>query len=94
MVVFNGAMHFSIEANCTAGIPEMQQATSDLKRSFFSAIDTSLVLAGIFGIFGAIRVYHNWQMGRHHVDIEVAAWFFSSFFVVLLGAFLTALFGL
>jgi hypothetical protein len=76
------------------GISEMQQAQQSLSSSFFSATDCSLVLAGIFGILGALRIYHNWQMGRPRINEEVAAWFFAALFMVLAGAFLRAVFGL
>ena len=87
---------FHIDAFAQTGIAEMKQVTQDLKASFFSAVDASLVLAGIFGICGAIRIYNNWQLGKHHfhVDYEVAAWFSASLFMVLLGAILRALFGI
>jgi hypothetical protein len=76
------------------GIDEMRQARGDLARSFFSARDVSLVLAAILGIIGAVRIYHNWQMGRERITAEVSAWFFSALFMVLLGAFCQAVFGI
>lgn len=76
------------------GIDELQQAHQELSSSFFSARDVSLVLAAILGIIGAVRIYHNWQMGKPHITTEVSAWFFSALFMVLLGAFCQAVFGL
>jgi hypothetical protein len=76
------------------GITEMQQARDDISRSFFSAVDASLVLSAIFGILGAVRIYHNWQMGKERITSDVAAWFFASLFTVLMGAFLQAIFGI
>ena len=76
------------------GITEMQQAQQNLKSTFFSALDCSLVLAVIFGTVGAVRIYHNWQMGHPRIDEQVAAWFFAAFFMVLAGVFLQAVFGL
>ncbi|WP_214070051.1 DUF4134 family protein [Mucilaginibacter sp. dw_454] len=76
------------------GIDEMQQAKQDLSQSFFSARDASLILAAILGIIGAVRIYHNWQMGKERITGDVAAWFFSALFMVLLGAFCHALFGI
>lgn len=76
------------------GIDEMRQASQDLTSSFFSAMDLSLVLAGICGIVGAVRIYHNWQMGKERISADVAAWFFASLFMVLAGAFLRGIFGL
>ena len=76
------------------GLNEMQQAQSDLSSSFFSALDCSFVIAAIFGILGAVRIYHNWQMGHPRMDQAVAGWFFAALFMVLSGAFLRAIFGI
>jgi hypothetical protein len=84
----------ALSAVAQPGISEMQQATQDLKASFFSSLDFSLVLAAILGICGAVRIYHNWQMGKDRVDIQVAGWFFASLFMILAGSFLRALFGI
>jgi Domain of unknown function (DUF4134) len=80
--------------NAQPGLNEMQQAQSDLSSSFFSALDCSLVVAAIFGILGAVRIYHNWQMGHPRIDEAVAGWFFAALFMVLAGAFLRAIFGI
>ncbi len=76
------------------GLDEMQQARQSLQQSFFAALDCSLVIAAIFGILGAVRIYHNWQMGHPRIDQAVAAWFFAALFMVLAGAFLQAVFGI
>ncbi|WP_439698155.1 DUF4134 family protein [Mucilaginibacter sp. AW1-7] len=81
-------------AHAQPGIDEMQQAKQNLTSSFFSAVDFSLVLAGLFGIVGAVKIYHNWQMGKEQITNDVAAWFFASFFMVIAGAFLQAVFGI
>ena len=84
----------AISANAQPGLDEMQQAQQSLQQSFFSALDCSLVIAAIFGIFGAVRIYHNWQMGHPRIDQAVAAWFFAALFMVLAGGFLQAIFGI
>ena len=76
------------------GLNEMQQAQQDLTASFFSALDFELVLAALFGIIDAVRIYHDWQMGSQRITEEVAAWFFAALFMVLMGAFLQAVFGI
>ena len=81
-------------ATAQPGLDEMQQAQQSLQQSFFSALDCSLVVAAIFGILGAVRVYHNWQMGHPRIDQAVAAWFFAVLFMVLAGGFLQAVFGI
>jgi hypothetical protein len=72
----------------------LSQATQDLSSSFFSAFDFAMVLALILGTFGALRIYHNWQMGEKRIDAVVAAWFFAALFMILSGPFLRALFGI
>ncbi len=84
----------ALGAMAQPGISEMQQAQQNLRSTFFSALDCSLVLGTIFGIIGAVRVYHNWQMGHPRIDEQVAAWFFAAFFMVLAGVFLKAVFGI
>jgi hypothetical protein len=89
-----GLCLLAISAFGQPGLDEMQQAQQDLTSSFFSALNCALVLAAIFGIIGAVRIYHNWQMGRPGITEEVAAWFFAACFMVLMGAFLQAVFGI
>lgn len=84
----------ALGANAQPGLDEMQQARQSLSSSFLSAMDCATMLAAIFGILGALRIYHNWQMGHPRMDEAVAGWFFAAFFVVLAGAFLKAMFGL
>ncbi|HEY4196247.1 MAG TPA: DUF4134 family protein [Mucilaginibacter sp.] len=76
------------------GITEMQQARNQLSSSFFSALDCALVLAFILAMGGAIRIYHNWQMGEREITMEIAAWFFAALFMVLAGVFLRAVFSI
>ncbi|HZY39749.1 MAG TPA: DUF4134 family protein [Mucilaginibacter sp.] len=85
---------FALRAYAQPGLNEMQQAQQSLSSSFFSAMDCALVLAAIFGIIGAVRIYHNWQMGHPRIDQQVAGWFFAALFMILAGAFLQALFGI
>jgi len=76
------------------GISEMQQAQSDLSSSFFSAFSCSLVIAGLLGLAGAVKIFHNWQMGKKEITADIAAWFFAALFMILAGVFLRALFGI
>jgi len=76
------------------GISEMQQAQQDLSSTFFSAFDCSLVVATLLGLNGAVKIFHNWQMGKERIDSDVAAWFYAALFMILAGAFLKALFGI
>ena len=84
----------ALGVNAQPGLDEMQQAQQSLSSSFFSAMDCALVLAAIFGIVGAVRIYHNWQMGHPRIDEAVAGWLFAAFFMVLAGSFLQTVFGI
>ena len=94
ILVFSCCWLLTLGASAQPGIDEMQQAQQQLASSFFSALDFALVIAAIFGIIGAVRIYHNWQMGHPRIDEAVLAWFFAAVFMVLAGAFLRALFGI
>ena len=94
ILIFSCCWLLTLGANAQPGIDEMQQAQQQLASSFFSALDFALVIAAIFGIIGAVRIYHNWQMGHPRIDEAVLAWFFAAVFMVLAGAFLRALFGI
>ncbi|RZM19025.1 MAG: DUF4134 domain-containing protein, partial [Pedobacter sp.] len=48
----------------------------------------------ISGLLGGLRVYANWQAGRHHIDRQVMGWLFSCIFLNVCGVFLRGLFGL
>lgn len=85
---------FIIPAYAQPGITEMNQATGSLRQSFFSARNASLVLAGIFGITGAGKIYYNWQMGKDRITPEIAGWFFAALFMILAGPFLQTLLGI
>lgn len=93
-VAFAIIMLMTHQLEAQPGIAEMQQARQQLSSSFFSAFDLALVLSTVLGSFGALRIYHNWQMGQPRMDTEVAAWFFAALFVILSGTFLQALFGI
>ena len=88
------ALGLTVPAFGQPGIDEMNQASQQLTSSFFSAFDCSLVIAAILGLTGAVRIYHNWQMGKREITADVAAWFYAAIFMVLAGAFLRALFGI
>jgi len=93
-LIFTCCCLLALGASAQPGIDEMQQAQQQLASSFFSALDFALVLAGIFGIVGGLRIYHNWQLGHPRIDEAVTAWFLAAVFMVLSGAFLRAAFGI
>lgn len=76
------------------GISEFYQASGEMHRWYFSMSDLVLVIGAISGIFGGLRIYANWQSGKHHIDAQVMGWFFSCLFLSIIGAVLKALYGI
>ena len=76
------------------GMSELYEAENFLQGSFLSVRDLSFVLSGLIAIAGAVSVYHKWQMGGRDVGADVAAWFFSSLFILVMGMMVASFFGL
>ncbi len=91
-VVFFFALPVLAREQSPPGIGEFYQASSEVHRWYFSLSDMVLVLGAISGMLGGLRVYVNWQSGKHHIDAQVMGWFFSCLFLSVIGSALKALF--
>jgi hypothetical protein len=75
------------------GVTEFNEVESDMERIYVALSQLSFVIGAVSGILGGLRVYNNWQMGKHHIDIQVISWFSACLFLSIIGLFLSGLFG-
>jgi len=76
------------------GVNEMQQVRQDLGSDFYAIVDLSFVIAFIFGLVGALKIYKQIQDGNREITANISAWFYAAIFMLLSGLFLKALFGI
>ena len=79
-------------AFCQPGVAEFKQVARDIGRWYDHLSSLALVIGAICGLLGGLRVFNNWQLGRHHIDTQVAGWIGSCIFLSLLSAFIRALY--
>ena len=80
-------------AQSPPGVAEFQEVESDIKKFYVALSRLSFVVGAVSGLLGGLRVYNNWQMGRHRVDVEVISWFGACLFLATIGFFLSGLYG-
>lgn len=90
--IFLSVLCYEISAQVPPGIDEINEGKNMMAQNFRALSRVILVLGSIFGLFGGLRIYNNWQMGRRNVDEEVAGWFGACIFLSLLAIFLGALY--
>ena len=79
-------------AQIPPGISEFNEGENLIIQNFHALSGAVLVLGAIFGLFGGLRVYNNWQMGKRNIDQEVIGWFGACIFLSILGGFLRVLY--
>ena len=75
------------------GIDEINEATGMVKDDFHSLVPLVMTIGAIAGLIGGIRVYSNWNSGKHHITAEVIGWFGACIFIQLVAAVMSGLFG-
>lgn len=83
-----------LSAFCQPGTAEFNQVARDIGRWYDHLSSLALVIGAVCGLLGGLRVFNNWQLGRHHIDAQVAGWIGSRIFLSLLSAFIRALYNL
>lgn len=77
-----------------SGVTGINTATSTLKTYIDPVTNIALVIGGIVGIVGAIRVYSKWNAGDHDINKELMGWGGSCVFLVVSALVVKAFFGL
>nr|WP_181718659.1 DUF4134 domain-containing protein [Pedobacter sp.]QJS06238.1 plasmid transfer protein, TraE family [Pedobacter sp.] len=85
-------LNFSIYAQAP-GIQEFGDATRMVKGQYTAMTYVVSTLGAIFGLVGGIRIYNNWQSGKHNIDAQVMGWFGAFLFLQLIAVFIKALYG-
>lgn len=88
------AMAFSVSANAQSGVNGLNTATSTLKTYVDPVTNITLVIGGIVGVVGAIRVYSKWNSGDQDINKELMGWGGSCVFLVVSSLVVKAFFGL
>lgn len=77
-----------------SGVNGLNAATTSLKTYIDPVTDITLVIGGIVGIVGGIRVYSKWNSGDQDINKELMGWGGSCLFLVLSSLIIKAFFGL
>jgi len=76
------------------GVTGINTATTTLKTYVDPVTNIALVIGGIVGIVGAIRVYSKWNSGDQDINKELMGWGGSCVFLVVSSLVIKAFFGI
>ena len=76
------------------GATGIEAASSELQTYFDPLGNMMMILGGIVGLVGAVRVYLKWNAGDQDVQKAVMGWMGSCIFLVVSGVVVKAFFGL
>ena len=83
-----------VSAKAQSGVSGLNTATSQLKTYIDPATTIVLVIGGIVGIVGAVRVYSKWNSGDQDINKELMGWGGSCLFLVVSSLIVKSFFGL
>ena len=84
----------TVSAFAQNGVTGINSATTSLKTYVAPVTNVTLVIGGIVGIVGAIRVYSKWNSGDQDINKELMGWGGSCVFLVVSAVVVKAFFGL
>lgn len=87
-------MALSVPAFAQSGVNGLNTATTTLKTYVGPVTNITLVIGGIVGVVGAIRVYSKWNSGDQDINKELMGWGGSCVFLVVSSLVVKAFFSL
>lgn len=69
-------------------------AASQVKGIFTNVSNLILMIGGVVGLVGGIRVYTKWQAGDNDVQKSLVGWIGACVFLLLTGTILKTMFGM
>jgi hypothetical protein len=84
----------SVPAFAQSGVNGLNTATTTLQTYVDPVTNITLVIGGIVGIVGAIRVYSKWNSGDQDINKELMGWGGSCVFLVVSALVIKSFFGL
>jgi hypothetical protein len=94
LVMAAGLLLVQASAKAQSGVAGLNTATSQLKTYIDPATTIVLVIGGIVGIVGAVRVYSKWNSGDQDINKELMGWGGSCLFLVVSSLIVKSFFGL
>lgn len=85
---------FLVHKTFAQGAAGIDAASSELATYMDPLGNMMMVLGGIVGLVGAIRVYMKWNSGDQDVQKSLMGWMGSCIFLVVSGVIVKAFFGL
>jgi len=85
---------FSFNQAFAQGAAGIDAASSELATYMDPLGNMMMVLGGIVGLVGAVRVYLKWNAGDQDVQKSLMGWMGSCIFLVVSGVIVKAFFGL
>jgi hypothetical protein len=83
-----------VSAFAQNGVTGLNTATTTLKTYVAPVTNIALVIGGIVGLIGAVRVYSKWNAGDNDINKELMGWGGSCVFLVVSSLVIKAFFGL
>ena len=93
-VTFIAFAVLSVQSIFAQGAQGIDAASSELATYMDPLGNLMMVLGGIVGLVGAIRVYLKWNSGDQDVQKSLMGWVGSCIFLVVSGIIIKAFFGL